>query len=80
MLNLQRELRNILTLECHFYVHKDAAIKTHTEQKRYVELIPALWSPKCKQQQLCLRRGTPFPAACLFTGVVGNNCENWFQH
>ena len=49
MLKLQREFQNILTFECHFYVYKDVAIKTSTEQKRYVKLSPALWSPKCKQ-------------------------------
>lgn len=42
MLKLQREFQNILTFECHFYVYKDVAIKTSTEQKRYVKLSPAL--------------------------------------
>ena len=42
MLKVQREFQNILTLECHVYVYKNVAIKTHTEQKRYVKLIPAL--------------------------------------
>jgi len=33
-LNLQRELQNILIIECNFYVYKNVAITTHTKQKR----------------------------------------------